>query len=166
MARPKFSRRDVVAFGSTGLAAALLSARAEGAPLPGPSPQDVGSVAGGRVTLPDDGAPTDPAETRPPNPSPPNDRVGFAVVGLGRLSLENILPAFRKVPLKDQFALELDHMATCVAENVEPHTPGEEGRADVRIMQAIYRSADTREAVSLSASAKIDATRGPGPRDS
>ncbi len=29
-----------------------------------------------------------------PQPTPPDDRVGFAVVGLGRLSLEEILPAF------------------------------------------------------------------------
>ncbi len=30
----------------------------------------------------------------PPSPLPPDQRVGYAVVGLGRLSLENILPAF------------------------------------------------------------------------
>ncbi len=92
----RLSRRDAVALGSSGLAAALLSARADAAPLPGPTPQDIGSVAGGRVTLPDDEGATDPAESPPPNPSAPDDRVGFAVVGLGRLSLENILPAFAK----------------------------------------------------------------------
>lgn len=42
---------------------------------------------------------------------------------------------------KDQFALELDHMAACVRTNTMPHTPGEEGLQDQRILEAIYVSA-------------------------
>ena len=42
---------------------------------------------------------------------------------------------------KDQFALELDHMADCVRANRTPHTPGEEGLQDHRVMAAIYASA-------------------------
>jgi predicted dehydrogenase len=42
---------------------------------------------------------------------------------------------------KDQFALEMDHMAQCVLQNQEPHTPGEEGLQDQRIIEAIYQSA-------------------------
>ncbi len=49
----------------------------------------------------------------------------------------------------NQFALELDHMAECVKNDTEPHTPGEEGRHDVRAMKAIYESARTGKAVEL-----------------
>jgi len=41
-----------------------------------------------------------------------------------------------------QFALEMDHMAECVRADRVPHTPGEEGLQDQRIMEAIYRSAN------------------------
>ncbi len=43
---------------------------------------------------------------------------------------------------KNQFALEMDHMAECVMQNKTPYTPGEEGLQDQRIMEAIYESAD------------------------
>lgn len=46
-----------------------------------------------------------------------------------------------QIPQKDQFALEMDHIAECVRNNVTPHTPGEEGLQDHRIMEAIYASA-------------------------
>lgn len=48
---------------------------------------------------------------------------------------------------KNQFALEMDHMALCVMRNEEPHTGGEEGLQDQRIIEAIYRSA--REGKSI-----------------
>jgi predicted dehydrogenase len=51
---------------------------------------------------------------------------------------------------KDQFALEMDHMASCVKRNLTPHTPGEEGLQDHRIMAAIYESARTGQPVKLS----------------
>ncbi len=35
-------------------------------------------------------------QTEPPMPFAPNERIGFAIVGLGRLSVEQILPAFGK----------------------------------------------------------------------
>jgi predicted dehydrogenase len=62
---------------------------------------------------------------------------------------------------KNQFALEMDHMATCVAENIKPHTPGEEGLQDHRVMEAIYESARTRKTVKIEPPASI--TRGPDP---
>jgi predicted dehydrogenase len=49
----------------------------------------------------------------------------------------------------DQFAKELDHMATCVKEGRKPHTPGEEGVQDQRIIEAIYRSAASGHPVDL-----------------
>ena len=51
---------------------------------------------------------------------------------------------------KNQFALEMDHMASCVQRNQIPHTPGEEGLQDHRIMAAIYESAQTGKPVQLS----------------
>ena len=51
---------------------------------------------------------------------------------------------------KDQFALEMDHMAVCVMQNKEPHTPGEEGLQDQKIIEAIYQSARTGKPVKLS----------------
>ncbi len=65
---------------------------------------------------------------------------------------------------KDQFALELDHMATCVKRNQQPHTPGEEGLQDQRIIEAIYESARAGHPVRLSPPSAP--TRGPDPEES
>ncbi|MCK1298460.1 MULTISPECIES: Gfo/Idh/MocA family oxidoreductase [unclassified Bradyrhizobium] len=54
-----------------------------------------------------------------------------------------------EVSAKDQFALELDHMAECVLDDKQPKTPGEEGLRDMRLMEAIYRSADQRTSVRI-----------------
>ena len=42
---------------------------------------------------------------------------------------------------KNQFALQLDHMAECVLQNRTPKTPGEEGLRDVQLIETIYRAA-------------------------
>ena len=68
-----------------------------------------------------------------------------------------------KVPQKNQFALELDHFARCVAENPQPHTPGEEGYQDHVIMEANYESARTGQPISLPEVKAPDITRGPAP---
>lgn len=64
---------------------------------------------------------------------------------------------------KDQFAIEMDHMADCVMQNRQPHTPGEEGLQDHRLMEAIYESARTGRAVKVSP--PPGPTRGPEPSD-
>ncbi len=64
---------------------------------------------------------------------------------------------------KDQFALEMDHFSQCVQQNLQPHTPGEEGLQDQRITDAIYESARTGRAVKLSPPA--GSTRGPDPAE-
>jgi predicted dehydrogenase len=51
---------------------------------------------------------------------------------------------------KDQFALEMDHLAECILKNRSPDTPGEEGLKDHRIMEAIYESARTGRIVKVS----------------
>ncbi|WP_419899169.1 Gfo/Idh/MocA family protein [Roseomonas sp. USHLN139] len=70
-----------------------------------PSPVDTGRVAEGRVTFPDWRAEADPRTPPPPAPLPPGERVGFAIVGLGRLSLEQLLPAFAECRLARPAAL-------------------------------------------------------------
>ena len=50
---------------------------------------------------------------------------------------------------KDQFALEMDHFAECILQRKTPHTPGEEGLKDHRIMEAIYESARTGQMVRV-----------------
>ncbi len=64
---------------------------------------------------------------------------------------------------KNQFAAEFDHMAECIINNKEPHTPGEEGLQDMRIVAAIYESARTGQRVRLDPPARR--TRGPEPAE-
>ena len=60
----------------------------------------------------------------------------------------------------DQFAAEMDHMSLCVQQNLQPHTPGEEGLQDQRITDAIYESARTGRVVKLAAPGEADAWPG------
>ena len=68
-----------------------------------------------------------------------------------------------QIESKNQFALEMDHMAECVTDNKTPYTPGEEGLQDHRIMAAIYESARTGRPVKLPKIAGQDPFRGRGP---
>jgi predicted dehydrogenase len=52
-------------------------------------------------------------------------------------------------PRRDQFAPELVTFSNCVLEGREPEPSGEEGLADVRIVRAIFRSAETGKTVRL-----------------
>ncbi|WP_367614465.1 Gfo/Idh/MocA family oxidoreductase [Teichococcus coralli] len=88
------SRRGLVSGGAVGLLGAGLARPALAAgPVP-PAPADIGQVENGRVTFPNWKGEADRPSPPPPAPLPPGKRVGFAVVGLGRLSLERIMPAF------------------------------------------------------------------------
>lgn len=69
-----------------------------------------------------------------------------------------------KLSQKSQFALEMDHMADCVMHNKQPHTPGEEGLQDQKLMELIYKAAQTRSAIALPPVSGLDITRGPAPR--
>lgn len=55
------------------------------------------------------------------------------------------------VPAKNQFASQLDHLAECILTGTTPIVAGEEGLADMRVIEAIYRSAANRDHVSLGA---------------
>lgn len=50
---------------------------------------------------------------------------------------------------KDHFATEMDHMADCVLHNQAPRTPGEEGLRDIKLMEAIYRAAESRTSIRI-----------------
>ena len=50
---------------------------------------------------------------------------------------------------RDQFAPELIHFSDCVLSNKEPEPSGEEGLADVRVIQALYRSAEVGTPIRL-----------------
>ena len=52
-------------------------------------------------------------------------------------------------PGKTQFAGQLDHLADCIVTGREPIVSGEEGLRDVRIVEAIYRSAREGRTIRL-----------------
>jgi glucose-fructose oxidoreductase len=56
-------------------------------------------------------------------------------------------------PPQDQFALELAEFSECVLTGRDPVASGEEGLADVRIIQALLRSAETGQPVKLAPAA-------------
>lgn len=60
---------------------------------------------------------------------------------------------------RDQFAPELIHFSECVLADRDPEPSGEEGLADVRIVRALYRSAETRRPVPLARKAAKRAPR-------
>ena len=65
--------------------------------------------------------------------------------------------------LKNQFAVEMDHFAEAITAGREPHTPGEEGLQDQKILAAIYEAAANGSVVKLPVSTGLDVTRGPLP---
>lgn len=69
----------------------------------------------------------------------------------------------RKLDERSQFAIEIDHFCDCVRQNKRPHTPGEEGMQDVRIMKALFESNEAGHPVALPLVQGLDAFRGPAP---
>ena len=60
-------------------------------------------------------------------------------------------PRSLPAPAKNQFAAQLDHLPECIANGTAPIVAGEEGLADLRVIEAIYRSAAEHHSVSLTA---------------
>ena len=55
----------------------------------------------------------------------------------------------RRFAKRDQFAPELLYFSDCLIQGHDPEPSGEEGLADVRVIRALYRSAETGRAVAL-----------------
>ncbi|WP_420144257.1 Gfo/Idh/MocA family protein [Sphingobium sp.] len=55
------------------------------------------------------------------------------------------------VPTKNQFAGQLDHLAECILRDETPIVAGEEGLADLRVIEAIYKSAAERTSIRINA---------------
>ncbi len=55
----------------------------------------------------------------------------------------------REFGKRDQFAPELLYFSDCILKNKEPEPSGEEGLIDVRIIEALYKSARTGKAVQV-----------------
>lgn len=55
----------------------------------------------------------------------------------------------RVFPKRDQFAPELVSFSECILTGASPEPSGQEGLADVRVIRALYRSADTGRPVAL-----------------
>lgn len=60
----------------------------------------------------------------------------------------------RTFPKRDQFAAELVYFSDCILKDKQPEPSGEEGMADVRIIEAIYKSVRSGKTVRLSPVAK------------
>jgi glucose-fructose oxidoreductase len=55
----------------------------------------------------------------------------------------------KRIGKRDQFAPELLYFSDCILRNRKPEPSGQEGLQDVRIVQALYESAETGRAVGL-----------------
>ena len=87
------SRRNFLAATGTGIVAATLTGEIA-APVFAQQAAPNASPVLPPVKLPDIEAPTEKSSGIPPTAAPPDKRVRYAVVGLGHLTLEQILPAF------------------------------------------------------------------------
>ena len=55
----------------------------------------------------------------------------------------------KRIGKRDQFAPELLYFSDCIRQNREPEPSGEEGQQDVRIVQALYESANTGKTIDV-----------------
>ncbi len=84
------------------------------------------------------------------------------VMQIGRKAGEASVKEERVWTPKNQFGAEMDHFAEAIRADRAPHTPGEEGLADMKVLAAIYQSAaNNGAAVKLPLVQGFDTTRGP-----
>jgi predicted dehydrogenase len=57
----------------------------------------------------------------------------------------------RRFPKRDQFAAEISYFSDCILKNEQPEPSGEEGLADIRVVEAIYESVRSGRVVRLRA---------------
>ncbi len=85
---------------------------------------------------------------------------------IGRKAGEAYAVERRRFGERNQFAREMDHFAECIRAGRQPHTPGEEGLQDQRLIAAIYEAARGGGMVKLPVVRGLDTTRGPAPTGS
>ena len=71
--------------------------------------------------------------------------------GLGYELTVNGKTKRERIGRRDQFAAELLYFSDCILNDREPEPSGEEGLQDVRIVEALYKSADSGRAVRIPA---------------
>jgi predicted dehydrogenase len=86
-------------------------------------------------------------------------------MNIGRRAGNGDATETRRLPSSGQFTMEMDHFAEAIATGVTPHTPGEEGLQDQKLVAAIYEAAAGGSVVKWPATTGLDITRGPAPRD-
>lgn len=64
----------------------------------------------------------------------------------------------RQYPKRDQFAAEISYFSNCILNNHEPEPSGQEGLADIRVVEAVYKAARSGRVVKL---ASFDKRRRP-----
>jgi predicted dehydrogenase len=69
--------------------------------------------------------------------------------GLAYTLTVNGKPQRGRVGKRDQFAPELLHFSDCILRDRQPEPSGMEGLQDVRIVQALYQSAETGKAIQI-----------------
>lgn len=74
--------------------------------------------------------------------------------GLGYALTTNGKTTRKRIGKRDQFAPELLYFSDCIQRDRTPEPSGEEGLQDVRIVQALYESADTGKPVDIPPFAK------------
>jgi glucose-fructose oxidoreductase len=79
----------------------------------------------------------------------------YAMALQHRLTLDGEVKE-RRFAKRDQFAPELLYFSDCVLRNQDPEPSAEEGLADVRIIRALYRSAEAGQPVELKPYEKRD----------
>jgi predicted dehydrogenase len=57
--------------------------------------------------------------------------------------------ADQRIKPVNHFAAEMDHFSECVANGTDPLTPGEDGLADMRVVEAIGKAAESGERVQI-----------------
>jgi predicted dehydrogenase len=60
----------------------------------------------------------------------------------------------------NHFANEMDEMSTCILENKPPLMPGEEGMQDMRLIELIYKSAESGQLITIPSVKTLDTFRG------
>jgi predicted dehydrogenase len=113
---PHQSRRAFIAnttafAGLAGLTNSRLLAQAEELPAAVPKPADTPAIPAANTT--ETPVPLAPPDRQPPDleiPDAPVRKVGWAIVGLGQLALEEIMPAFAQCKLSTPVALVSGHL--------------------------------------------------------